>query len=80
MSVNNEKVPFKLLTNKWDKVKCKGWPRKSWIAQVEFYKKRIGSQDQVLDTKLIKKGLEKESVKSLKWAYNINPYCEIIRN
>ena len=36
MSMNDERLPFKLLTTKWDKVKCKGRPRKSWLAQVEF--------------------------------------------
>ena len=49
----------KLLTNEWDKVKCKGHSRRSWLAQVEFSKKELGLQDQILDIKLIKKALDK---------------------
>ena len=47
-----------LLTNEWDKVKCKVCPRRPWLAQVEFLNKELGLQDQVLDIKLIKKALD----------------------
>ena len=65
MSMKDERLPFMLLTNEWDKVKCKGHPRRSWLAQVEFLKKELGLQDQVLDIKIIKKPLTKESVRNL---------------
>ena len=55
MSMKDEILPFKSLPNEWDKVKCKGHPRISWLAQVEFLKKELGLQDQVLDIKIIKK-------------------------
>ena len=80
MSMNDERLPLKLLPNEWDKVKCKGHPRRSWFAKVEFLKKELSLQDQILDIKLIKKPLIKESVRSLKWPYNINPNCEFIGN
>ena len=38
MCMNNKRLPFKLLSNEWDKVKCKGHPRKSWLAQVDSLK------------------------------------------
>ena len=31
---------FKILTNEWDKVKCKGRTRRSWLALVEFLKRK----------------------------------------
>ena len=37
--MNDERLPFKLLTNHWDKVKCKSRPRRSWLAQVESLNK-----------------------------------------
>ena len=46
VSMKDERLPFKLLTNEWDKVKCKGHPRRSQLAQVEFLKKELGLQDQ----------------------------------
>ena len=59
MSIKDERLPFKLLRNELDKVKCKGRPRRSWLAQVEFLTKELGLQDQVLDLKIIKKALDK---------------------
>ena len=55
MSMKDERLPFELLTNEWDKVKCKGQPKRSWLAQVEFLKKELGLQDQVSGIKLIEK-------------------------
>ena len=51
MSMKDERLPLKLLANEWNKVKCKGRPRRSWFAQVEFLKKELGLQDQVLNIK-----------------------------
>ena len=51
--MKDEKLPFKLLTNEWYKVKCKGRHRRSWLAQVEFLKKELGLQDHDFDIKLI---------------------------
>ena len=61
MSMDDERPLFELLPNEWNKVKCKGHHRKSWLAQVKFLKKKFRLQEQVLDIKLIKKPLIKES-------------------
>ena len=50
----DERLPFKLLPNEWNKVKCKGHPRKSWLALMDFKKEELGLQDRILDIKLIK--------------------------
>ena len=47
LSMKVERLPFKSLRNARDKVKCKGHPRKSWLAQMEFLKKELGLQDQI---------------------------------
>ena len=39
MCMNNKKLPFKLLTNKWDTLKSKGCPRKPWLAEEDSLKK-----------------------------------------
>ena len=44
MSMKDDRLPFKLLTNEWDKVKCKSCPRKSRLAQVEFLRKNSVSK------------------------------------
>ena len=64
MSINGEQLPFKLSPNEWDKVKSKGHPRISWLAQVEFSFKPIGSPRPGVGIKLITKPLIKESVRS----------------
>ena len=51
--MNDKMLPGKLLSNKWDNVKCKGHPRKSWIARVGALKKELDLQDKVLDVKLV---------------------------
>ena len=69
MNMKDERLPFiKLLTNEWDKVKCKGHPRRSWFAQVEFLKKELGLQDQVLDIKLIQKALDQRECEEFEMA------------
>ena len=55
LSMKDERLPFKLLTNEWGKVKCKGCLRSSWIAQVEFLKERIGSPTTGLGHKINQK-------------------------
>ena len=54
--MNNKRISFNLLLNEWDKVKCKGCPRKSWLAQVDSLKKELDLK--VLDIKLFKKALD----------------------
>ena len=54
MSMKDERLPFKLLTNECDKIKCKGHPKRFCLAQVEFLRKELGLQDQVLEIKIIK--------------------------
>ena len=58
--------PFKFSSNEWDKVKCKGRPRESWLAQVDSLKKEVDLCDKVLDIKLIKKALDKRECEELK--------------
>ena len=38
---NDKRLPFVLSSLEWDKVKCKGCPRKSWLAQVASLKKEL---------------------------------------
>ena len=64
MCMNDERLPLKLLSSEWDKVKCKGRPRKSWIAQVNSLKKELDLQDKVLNAKIIKEALAKKSVRN----------------
>ena len=66
MSIKDERLPFKSLTNEWDKVKYKCHPRRSSLPQVDFLKKELDLQDQVLDIKLPKKKGIKERARSLK--------------
>ena len=39
--MNDNRSPGKLLSNKWDNVKCKGHLRTSWVAQVYSLKKQF---------------------------------------
>ena len=57
--MNDKRLPGKVLSNKWDNVKYKGHPRKSWVAWVGALKKELDIQDKVLDVKLVKKALDK---------------------
>ena len=91
--MKDEKLPFKLLANEWDKVKYKGRPRRSWLSQVEILKKELGLQDQVLDIKIIKKALDQKECeefemvfqhksklrvyRELKWEIGFEEYLEI---
>ena len=45
MCMNSNRLPIQLLLNKWDNVKCRGHPRKSWVAQVDSLKKELDLQD-----------------------------------
>ena len=62
--MNGERLPFKLLSNEWDKVKRKGCSRKNWLAQVNSLKKELNTQDKTLNIKAIKETLTKESVRN----------------
>ena len=42
MYVNDKRLTFKLLSNEWDEVKCKGWPGKSCFPRWTL-KERVGS-------------------------------------
>ena len=44
--MNDERLPFWLLSGELDKVRYGGHPGKTWFAQVEFLKKELGLQDQ----------------------------------
>ena len=46
---NDERLPFKLLANEWDKVKNEGRPRKCWLAHVNSLKKELNLQDKILE-------------------------------
>ena len=78
--MNDERLPFKLLANEWDKVKSKGRPRKCWLARVNSLRKELDLQDKILEKKLIKEALTEESVRNLRWLCVINPNCVFIRN
>ena len=80
MCMSNKRLPFKLLTYEWNKVKYISCPRKSWLGQVDFLRKELGLQDEALDIELIKNSSQQKSVRSTKWLYNINPNCHFIRN
>ena len=67
MCMNDEGL-LKLLANKLDEVKCKGCPRKSLPAQVDFLRKELSLQDQVLGIKLFKKALDKRECKEFEMA------------
>ena len=53
--MNDKRLPIKLLSNKWDNIKCKAHPRKSWVAQVGALKKELDLQDKVFDVKQVLK-------------------------
>ena len=78
--MKDERLRFKLLANEWDKVKCKGCPRKSRLAHINSLRKELDLQDKILMIKLIKKPLIEESVRNLSWLCIINPNCMFIRN
>ena len=52
--MNDEKLPFKLLSNECNKVNSKGHPPKCWLTHVNSLKKELNLQDEVLQSKLIK--------------------------
>ena len=57
--MNDERLPFKLLANEWDKAKSKGRPRKCWLAHVNSLRKELDLQDKILERKLIKEALDR---------------------
>ena len=59
MHLIDERLPFKLLSNEWDKMKNKGHLRKGWLAHVNSLKKGSNLQDEVLEMKVIKEAVDK---------------------
>ena len=57
--MNDERLPLKLLSNEWNKVKSKRCPQKCWLAYINFLKKELNLKDKVLEIKLIKEALDK---------------------
>ena len=55
----NQRLLGKLLINRWDSVKCRGHPRKSWLAQVDLLVKHLDLQDKDLAVKLIREAIDK---------------------
>ena len=76
--MKDERVPFKLLTNEWDKVECKGRPRRSQLALVKFLRKELDHQDQVLYIKLIKKALDQRECEEFKIALQHKPKLRVL--
>ena len=66
--MNNERLPFKLLSNEWNKVKSRGRPRKCWLSHVNSLKKELNLQDKVLEIKLIKEALDKRECEKFEMA------------
>ena len=58
MCMSDKRLPGKLLSNKWNNKKCKGCPRKSWIAQGDSLRKELNLQDKVLSVNQIKRALD----------------------
>ena len=57
--MNNQRLPSKLLTNRRDTVKCRGYPRKFWLAQVDSLMKDLDLQNKDLAVKLINQAINK---------------------
>ena len=55
--MNSQRLPSTLLTNRWDSIKCRGHPRKSWLAQVDSLMKDLDDKD--LAIKLIREAINK---------------------
>ena len=47
--MDDERLPFKLLSNEWNKVESKSRPRKSQLTQVNSLKKELDLQDKSLE-------------------------------
>ena len=69
MCMYDKMLPFKLLSNEWDKVKCKGCPRTPWFAQVDSWRKELDLQDKVLDIELIKKAFDERECEEFELAF-----------
>ena len=66
--MNEERLPLKLITNEWDKVKTKGRPRKCWLAHINSLKKELNLQDKVLEIKQVKEALVKRECEEFEMA------------
>ena len=58
--MNDQKHPFKVLSDEWNKVKSKGCHWKCWFAHVHALKKELSLLNKVLKLKLIKEALDKK--------------------
>ena len=52
-----------LLSTKWERVKCRGHPKKSWVARIESLKKELELQNKVLHVKQIHNVIESKQFK-----------------
>ena len=66
--MNDERLPFKLLANDWDKVKSKSCPRKCWLAHANSLRKELNLQDKILEVKLIKQALARRECEEFEMA------------
>ena len=66
--MNNERLPFKLLSNEWNKVKSRGRPRKCWLSHINSLKKELNLQDDVLEIKLMREALDKRECEEFEMA------------
>ena len=66
--MNDESLPFKLLSNEWNKVKSKGRLRKCWLVHVNSLKEELNLHDEVLESKIIKRALDKREFEELEMA------------
>ena len=75
---NNQRLPGKLLTNRWDSVKCKGHPRKSWLTQVDSLMKDLDLQDKDLAVKLIRDAINKSECGQFETSLQQSQNCKCI--
>ena len=76
-------------------MKCKGRPRKSWVAQVESLKEELDIQDEALIVKVMRKALDRREheefevalqqkskslvYRQLKWEVGPEEYLELVK-
>ena len=51
MHLPDIRLPVKLLSTKWERVKCRGHPKKSWVAVIESLKKELDIEKKALNVK-----------------------------
>ena len=78
--MNDERLPFKLLSNEWNKVKSKGRPRICWLAHVNSLKKGLNLEDKILEIRLIKEALDNREWEDFEMALRHKSKLGVIRN